>query len=212
MICSALEIVFMIKFERKNINLRLLKWQLGISVSLIVFIIGCFTTYVIFIKNDLFLSQTDIVAAIITGVGSALGGLIGGVVAFGIARSQFLEDNRRDNQNKNQIYLNLIKSLKIELKHNNRILKMLESDISKKDSYVYLLESEAWNNIKYNNNNFLPMQIYEIIDEVNREFIDMRMKSIQGYDELKSIDFESRSEVINILLKKLEAEEDKLNS
>lgn len=212
MICSALEIVFMIKFERKNINLRLLKWQLGISVSLIVFIIGCFTTYVIFIKNDLFLSQTDIVAAIITGVGSALGGLIGGVVAFGIARSQFLEDNRRDNQNKNQIYLNLIKSLKIELKHNNRILKMLESDISKKDSYVYLLESEAWNNIKYNNNNFLPMQIYEIIDEVNREFIDMRMKSIQGYDELKSTDFESRSEVINILLKKLEAEEDKLNS
>lgn len=202
----------MIKFERKNINLRLLKWQLGISVSLIVFIIGCFTTYVIFIKNDLFLSQTDIVAAIITGVGSALGGLIGGVVAFGIARSQFLEDNRRDNQNKNQIYLNLIKSLKIELKHNNRILKMLESDISKKDSYVYLLESEAWNNIKYNNNNFLPMQIYEIIDEVNREFIDMRMKSIQGYDELKSTDFESRSEVINILLKKLEAEEDKLNS
>lgn len=190
--------------------MRLLKWQILISISLIAFVIGCFMTYVIFIKNDLFFSNITIAASIISGVGSVLGGLIGGVVAFGIARSQFVQNNNREQEKRKQSYLNLLKSLKTELKHNERILNLIVTNNSKRDDYIKLLSTDAWNNIKYNSNNFLPTTIYTILDEQSRDFKDIQEAVLPEYADFTERDFDLRMSTIKKTIKEIENEEKRL--
>lgn len=167
-------------------------------------------TYVIFIKNDLFFSNITIAASIISGVGSVLGGLIGGVVAFGIARSQFVQNNNREQEKRKQSYLNLLKSLKTELKHNERILNLIVTNNSKRDDYIKLLSTDAWNNIKYNSNNFLPTTIYTILDEQSRDFKDIQEAVLPEYADFTERDFDLRMSTIKKTIKEIENEEKRL--
>lgn len=189
--------------------MRLLNWQIAIILCLLSFVIGCFFTYLLFINNTSELSDISIVSAIISSVGSIFGGLIGGVIAFAIARSQFSADKDREISNKIQIYLNLIKSLKIEMMHNQKILKYLTSFKTREDRspYTSYLKFEVWDKVKYNVNNFLPVVIFTMIEEQNQEFKEIQEEVLPDYKN-GEVDFQLRLDVTTKIIQKLESEEE----
>ncbi len=154
------------------------------------------------------LSDTSIVSAIIASGGSIFGGLFGGVIAFVIARSQFSSDKKRDRNSKIQMYFNLIKSLKIELKHNQKILIVLCQNGENKNAYIKALKSEVWDTVKHNANNFLPEEIFAMIDEQNQEFKEIQEGILPDYKS-DEIDFELRLSVTTRIIEKLKIEESK---
>lgn len=130
--------------------MRLLRIQILVISSLITFILGAFIFYLLIINNnnDFFLTSSTI-TAFISSAGSLLGGLIGGFVAFVVARSQFLNDREQYKNKQNEVYLNLLRSLKNEINHNLEAIEVLDTNREAYYKYTNSLESEVWNKVKY---------------------------------------------------------------
>lgn len=191
--------------------LRLLNWQLVITLCLLSFIIGCYITFLLFINNVTDFSDSSIISAFISSGGSIFGGLFGGIIAFVIARSQFTSDKKRDKDSKTQIYLNLIKALKVELIHNQTILKFLYQNNKDKKPYIKAIKYDVWDNIKYSPNNFLPENCFAMIDKQNQEFKEIQEGILPEYESDK-VNFELRHDVITKIIETLEIEEKKHKS
>ncbi|WP_101933941.1 hypothetical protein [Virgibacillus dokdonensis] len=188
--------------------MHLLKWLIVINIGLISFVVGCFFTYLLIVNSSMSLKDTSLVTTIISSGGNIFGGLVGGIVAFGVARAQFLNDASTETKNKRQIYLNLLMSLKIELKHNKQILKIILTNGSDQDKYVKSLKTDAWDKAKYNSNNFFPVDIYELLDIHNQDIKDIREGILPDY-KIDEVDFKMRLDVTCKLISKIEEEESK---
>lgn len=136
----------------------------------------------------------------VSGVGSFLGGLVGAIVAFGIARYQLKADRKiKSYQNKIKYY-NILKVLLSELQHNKEIISLC---CKEEKEYTQLLEFEVWNKIKFDVSNFLDTEDFDIINELYRDFKDIKLKIIREYKE-KPIDYNIRKDSLNIVIKKVE--------
>ncbi|MDQ0087612.1 hypothetical protein J2T12_001006 [Paenibacillus anaericanus] len=142
----------------------------------------------------------SIYSGVISGIGSFLGGLAGGIVAFGIARSQFQNEKEKELQQQQSKYFNILRALMTEIKNNKKILSNYNA--TKKEEYLYLIESDIWRQIRFDANNMLPTETFDIIDESYREMKDMINKSIGYETHLSNLDL--RIKVLDKLEKELD--------
>lgn len=103
---------------------------------LIAFVVGCGFTYFLSISNRFPLTETTF-SGVISGILSFLGGLVGGLVAFGVSRSQFIQDRTKEKNKQNIVYKNILRALLNELKHNKTILSLIDQTDVDKKSIVY---------------------------------------------------------------------------
>lgn len=190
--------------------MRLLRIQILVISSLITFILGAFIFYLLIINNnnDFFLTSSTI-TAFISSAGSLLGGLIGGFVAFVVARSQFLNDREQYKNKQNEVYLNLLRSLKNEINHNLEAIEVLDTNREAYYKYTNSLESEVWNKVKYDVNNFLPTELYKLLDDQNREYKDIKEALLPDYQNIDEIDFDVRLKVHKKIICDIEKEVEK---
>lgn len=185
-----------------------LRRSLLITLMLLSFTIGVFLTYLVIVNNSVLLEK-EIISYIITGLSSLLGGISAGVIAFIVARSQILNERAKEKEKRNAKNLNLIKTLRNETKHNELIHEMiLSSDEKKINEYISLLESDVWENIKYEVNTFLPTSLYELIDDQSREYKDIKAGTLTEYKNPWNLDFQVRLETIrkiNIRLREIKS-------
>ncbi|WP_217988211.1 hypothetical protein [Terribacillus saccharophilus] len=143
-----------------------------------------------------------LISSFISAIGGIIGGLIGGIVAFIVSKIQIqnVQDTKRIDELRK--YLNVLKSLIIEIEYNIRILRLISRD----KSYITSLESEIWYSVRFDANNFLPNTIFNQLTEEHREIKDMKAQELDEYkDELVNIDkMIATNEKIVSELKKIE--------
>lgn len=160
---------------------KLLKSFSFVAITLVILVM--FASF--FPLRQFGLTET-IYSGIISGFGSFLGGLVGGLVAFAVASSQMQNEKEREQQRQKTKYLNMLRGLLTELKHNKKILEFYRA--SNKEEYLQQLENDIWKQIRFDANNMLPTDLFEVLDEVYREFNDMVTKSIGYSTQIASLD------------------------
>ncbi|PAF16295.1 hypothetical protein CHH51_17310 [Terribacillus saccharophilus] len=169
-------------------------------------LITCALTYITIIMLYYFHTENGIndtlISSFISAIGGIIGGLIGGIVAFIVSKIQIqnVQDTKRIDELRK--YLNVLKSLIIEIEYNIRILRLISRD----KSYITSLESEIWYSVRFDANNFLPNTIFNQLTEEHREIKDMKAQELDEYkDELVNIDkMIATNEKIVSELKKIE--------
>lgn len=168
---------------------------LMISIAIITF-----TSVLTFITFRNLNINDSIYSGIISGVGSFFGGIAGGIVAFAVARSQFMNEKQKEKEQSDIKFKNILRGLLTELKHNTKILEFYK--VSNKEDYLIQLETDIWKQVRFDANNMLENTIFEIIDEVYREFKDMINKTI-GYEKIPP-NLEFRIKALNKVVKDIE--------
>lgn len=184
--------------------MRLLKILILINSMLIAFVVGCGFTYFLSISNRFPLTETTF-SGVISGILSFLGGLVGGLVAFGVSRSQFIQDRTKEKNKQNIVYKNILRALLNELKHNKTILSLIDqTDVDKKALYIESLEDDVWRTIKFDASNFLDGETYNLLDVQNREYSDLKKGLLPDYQDIKKVDFKTRVEALDKIIKIIE--------
>lgn len=173
-----------------------------LTVFLIAFLIGGAVVYTYFPYCKLGLTDTvfsGYISAIGGLISSLLGGLIGALVAFGVARYQISADKEKsDNQDRTK-YCNILRGLLTELKHNRNVIQLMSDIISAKDEYKNSLETDIWERVRFDAYNFLSVSLFEMADEIYREFKDIRTQILKEYRE-ETIDYSLRLDSIDKLI------------
>lgn len=149
-------------------------------------------------------------SGVLSVLGNVLGGLIGGIVAFAIAKFQFKNEESKRREEKNTVYLNFIRALLNELSHNKQVFKILCDTNSDKELYIQSLEGTVWEEIKYDANNFLPPNIYKLLDNQNREYKDLKEGILPEYEEKEEIDFNIRYHTTDKIINQINSIEKRL--
>jgi hypothetical protein len=172
--------------------LSLLRRLILISSIAIAFVIGSNFSYFLLLKNKVLLTETTY-SGVISGVGGFLGGVVGGLVAFGVSRSQFLQDKINEKNKQNVIYKNILRALLNELKHNKTIFLLIsQSNEIDKNLFIESLEDQVWKKVKYDVNNFLDNNTYSLLDDHIREYSDLKKRILPDYKDLNKIDYKTR--------------------
>ncbi|UXZ16704.1 hypothetical protein KI431_12705 [Bacillus siamensis] len=66
-----------------------------------------------------------------------------------------------------------------------------------------MLESDAWQKFRFSEYNYLPNDIYSIIDELYREFKDIKEGKLPEYEKILGIDFSKHVKVVISLIEKI---------
>ncbi|AQX56628.1 hypothetical protein [Priestia flexa] len=174
-----------------------------VITALMSFVIGTSLSYALLTQKT-YLINDSIFSGYISGIGSFLGGVVGGLVAFGVARSQFIQDKDKEKQKQNKIYKNILRALLNELNHNKTILEILVSNPKDKQLYLTSLENEVWQKVKFDANNFLPTEIYPLLDDHIREYRDIQSGILPEYNNVDEIDFNVRLIALSKLIRDIE--------
>lgn len=183
---------------------RIAKFVIGlIALALIVTVIF----YIYYMHSSYHVNDT-IFSGYISGFGSFLGGVLGGIIGAIVAYSIVRIQNKMDKANiRNQEkikYANILRALITELKHNQNIISIIiKSENKESNDYIDLLETEIWNRIKFDANNFLLTDLFNITDTMYREFKDMKAKILEEY-KTEKVDFQLRYKSIGVLIDKLQ--------
>ncbi|AKF31441.1 hypothetical protein FH505_07105 [Bacillus velezensis] len=181
--------------------IKFFKWCfLLVSISIVLI----YVSMSLLINHEFLLTET-VYSAYISGLLSFLGGLVGGIVAFTVARYQIQNDKKIIKSDKIKYFKNILRVLINELKHNQRILELIiieETEVNK-IKYIHLLESDAWQKFRFSEYNYLPNDIYSIIDELYREFKDIKEGKLPEYEKILGIDFSKHVKVVISLIEKI---------